>query len=62
MLTHQQIEDFWNSHFGHLTDANHQNAKAQLHALLETDTPKLEDKLTGGNLKKNIEGDEDVTI
>jgi hypothetical protein len=62
MITYQQIEDFWNSHFGHLTDPNHQNAKAQLHALLGTDTPKLEDKLTGGDMKKITQGDEDVTI
>lgn len=62
MITHKQLEDFWNGHFGHLTDAQHQNAKAQLHALLGTDKPQLEDKLTGGDLKKITQGDNDVTI
>lgn len=54
MITHKQIEDFWNGHFGHMTDAHHQNAKAQLHALLGTDAPKLEDKAFINDLNKGI--------
>lgn len=62
MITHDVIQDWYETWFGHSRDANSQNAISALHAILGTDTPKLEDKLTGGALKKNIEGESNVTI
>jgi hypothetical protein len=57
MITHQQIQDWYEHHFGHMKNANTQNAIAELHGILGTDKPQLEDKLTGGDLKKITEGD-----
>jgi hypothetical protein len=57
MVTHAQIQDWYEQWFGGRKDANSQNAISALHALLGTDQPRLEDKLTTGSLKKTIEGD-----
>lgn len=52
MATYEQIEEFWGRWFGHMTNANTQAAKGELHALLGTQPAKLEDKQTNLTMKK----------
>ena len=60
MATPNEINEWYEQWFGARRDANSQNALAALHAMLGTDKPLLEDKLTGGSLKKITETEGDA--
>ena len=60
MATYAEVQAWYESWFGHRRDANSQAAIADLHRILGTDTPRLEDKLTGGALKKITETEGDA--
>jgi len=54
MITHAQVQEWYETWFGAQRDANSQMAIAQLHDLLGTAEPKLEDKTFASDLKKGI--------